>query len=198
MKLNGITDTAIRAVVFDAFGTLVRYPVKHHPYNLLRGRNQEEAAFRRQCMTVNLNAAALAAANGRTNKQAEFGLLLAEERRHIVLYPEVPALLNDLQRRGIRPAVCSNLAYEYGGILRRLLPAVLDLVLSYEAGAVKPETAIYAAVEAKLGLPRRQILFVGDNRRNDAAAPAAYSFQSVWLQRPQQDLRGVLAGYLEL
>lgn len=185
----------IRAVAFDAFGTLIRYPVKHHPYTLLRAKGQDRAVFHRQCMISGLTAAELASANGREEALPEFSVRLAEEERHIALYPEVSDLLDNLRQQGIRMAVCSNLACEYGRILRRLLPEWLDLALSCEIGAAKPESVIYAAVENLLGVPRGQILFVGDSKTNDAAAPAAYGFQSLWLQRPQQDLRIVQAAF---
>ena len=181
----------ILAVAFDAFGTLIDYPVKRFPYNLLCPPDADKTVFRRHCMTTDQTPAEIAAAFGRTAFLPEFERLFALEQRSIALYAEVPQLLADLQQKGIKTAVCSNLAQAYGGILKTLLPDI-PCVLSYETSAAKPETAFYQAVEQTLNLPRGNILFVGDNFENDFAAPARFGFQTARFDRRKDSLRTLL------
>jgi len=85
-----------------------------------------------------------------------------------------------LRARGLKLAVCSNLAAPYGPPLRAALPDAPDAVaLSYEIGAVKPEPAIYAAVARMLALPPARILFVGDSHTPDSDGPRRIGLQAM-------------------
>ena len=44
----------IKAVVFDAFGTVIDYPVKLSPYALLRRHWRSEQGFKQACLTQNI------------------------------------------------------------------------------------------------------------------------------------------------
>ena len=183
----------IKAVVFDAFGTVIDYPVKLSPYALLRRHWRSEQGFKQACLTQNIALPDLLQQLQLETLWPEMQALLAQERMHLALYPEVPEVMKKLQQLQIRTAVCSNLAHAYGADVRRLLPDVDATVLSYEVGHAKPEMTIYALVEEQLNLPKEQILFVGDTQRCDYDGPKAYGFQATHLQRRLgQDLRSIV------
>ena len=183
----------IKAVVFDAFGTVIDYPVKLSPYALLRRHWRSEQGFKQACLTQNIALPDLLQQLQLETLWPEMQALLAQERMHLALYPEVPEVMKKLQQLQIKTAVCSNLAHAYGADVRRLLPDVDATVLSYEVGHAKPEMTIYALVEEQLNLPKEQILFVGDTQRCDYDGPKAYGFQATHLQRRLgQDLRSIV------
>ena len=183
----------IKAVVFDAFGTVIDYPVKLSPYALLRRHWRSEQGFKQACLTQNIALPDLLQQLELDTLWPEMQSILAEERMHLALYPEVPEVMKKLQQLQIKTAVCSNLAHAYGTDVRRLLPDVDATILSYEVGHAKPEMAIYALVEQQLQLPKEQILFVGDTQRCDYDGPKAYGFQAAHLQRHLgQDLRSIV------
>lgn len=183
----------IKAVVFDAFGTVIDYPVKLSPYALLRRHWRPEQGFKHACLTQNIALPDLLQQLELGRLWPEMQTLLAEERKHLALYPEVAEVIQKLQQLQLKTAICSNLAHAYGADVRRLLPDVDATVLSYEVGHAKPEMAIYAVVEQLLNLPKEQILFVGDTQRCDYDGPKAYGFQAAHLQRHLgQDLSSIL------
>ena len=155
----------IKAVVFDAFGTVIDYPVKLSPYALLRRHWRPEQGFKQACLTQNIALPDLLQQLQLDTLWPEMQSLLAQERVHLALYPEVTEVMKKLQQLQVKTAVCSNLAHAYGTDVRRLLPDVDATILSYEVGHAKPEMAIYALVEQQLNLPKEQILFVGDTQR---------------------------------
>ena len=183
----------IQAVVFDAFGTVIHYPVKHNPYALLRHHWQPEQGFKLACLTQNIPLPDLLMQLGLDAQWPELQKLLAQERKHLALFPEVEDVLRQLRQLSVKIGVCSNLAHVYGEDVRRLLPDVDARVLSYEVGHAKPDMAIYAAVEQALATPKQHILFIGDTQRCDYDGPMSYGFQAAHLQRRLgQDLQQIL------
>jgi putative hydrolase of the HAD superfamily len=79
--------------------------------------------------------------------------------------------LDALAARGLRLGVLSNFDQRLPGILRELgLDAYFDVVtLPADAGAPKPERAIFAAALARLGVPAERALYVGDHAQQDVA-----------------------------
>ena len=63
------------------------------------------------------------------------------------------------------------------------IAADLDAVLSVEdVGIFKPASAVYDMVGARFGVDPKTVLFVSANGW-DAAAAAAYGFQTLWVNR---------------
>ena len=183
----------IKAVVFDPFGTVIDYPVKLSPYALLRRHWRSEQGFKQACLTQNIALPDLLQQLELDTLWPEMQSLLAQERMHLALYPEVPEVMKKLQQLQVKTAICSNLAHAYGTDVRRLSPDVDATILSYEAGHAKPEMAIYALVEQQLHVPKEQILFVGDTQRCDYDGPKAYGFHAAHLQRHLgQDLHSIV------
>lgn len=173
-----------RAIAFDAFGTLIRYgAARLNPYRrLLEGREQGRTE-RLPFLTRNVPADVFAAELGLAHVMPEFRRELIEELAGLRLFDEVVTALIRLREAGLRVAVCSNLAFEYGPAVQRLLPDLDAYILSFEVGAKKPDRVIYAATCQALGCAPREVVFVGDSKRCDYHGPQAFGMQARWVDR---------------
>lgn len=126
-----------RAIVFDAFGTLIRYTVRLSPYGRLLDESRRPMD-RLACLTRNVPLATLAIEAGVEDEMDLMATDLAEELHGLRLFAEVPDVLAKARAAGLRLAVCSNLAHEYGSAVRGLVPDLDAYVLSYEVGVAKP------------------------------------------------------------
>lgn len=183
---------ALKAVVFDAFGTLVYIGERRSPYRLLMRWAQEHGRARRDgdadlVMSRSLDLCGAAAELGVTPPP---GLLkqwekdLKDEVASIRLYPDSLDVITRLQELGYLVGLCSNLALPYGAPVRELLPMLNGYAMSYEAGAVKPQPRIYQFLLEKLGCVADEVLFVGDTVVADLDGPRAYGMQACLLNRP--------------
>jgi putative hydrolase of the HAD superfamily len=89
--------------------------------------------------------------------------------------PGATEALGDLRASGRRLAIVSNFDQRLDPILRELgLRACFEhVVLPVDCGAAKPERAIFDACLARLALPARACVYVGDHARLDALAAHA-------------------------
>lgn len=185
-----------KAIVFDAFGTLIRYTTRPAPYGSLvdaNGRPMDRLA----CLTRNAPLATLASEIGVGDKLDVILPDLAEELSGLRLFPEVADALAKARAAGLRLAVCSNLAYEYGPAVRGLVPELDAYVLSYEVGVAKPHPTMYRLACAELGCAPAETVFVGDSKRCDFDGPQAFGMKARWLdRRGGQSLVDALAGIL--
>ena len=112
-----------KAIIFDAFGTLIRYTTRTAPYGSLVDA-EGQPVDRLACLTRNVPLATLASEIGVGDKLELDVILpdLAEELSGLRLFPEVADVLAKARAAGLRLAVCSNLAYEYGPAVRGLVP----------------------------------------------------------------------------
>jgi HAD superfamily hydrolase (TIGR01509 family) len=95
--------------------------------------------------------------------------LLELERVHldtgVRLYDDVRPVLASLRERGVKTALVSNCSHSTRPVVERLgLDTAFDrVVLSFEAGAMKPDPAIYrAALEQLGGATGERAVFVDD------------------------------------
>jgi len=187
----------VRAIAFDAFGTLISYGgARFNPYRRLfhAGRAHSE---RLPFLTRNVPAATFATELGLEHTMADFERELSEELAGLRLFDDAPDVLRRARDAGLRLAVCSNLATEYGTAVRRLLPDLDAHILSYEVGAAKPDAAIYAATCLALDCAPDGVIFVGDSRRCDFHGPHAFGMRARWLDRTGgQTLLDALKGVL--
>ena len=192
MNLQTSRPTPIRAVCFDAFGTVIQYRVRRRPYRLLHDAFDAEALMTRNTpITQLLEEAGL----GGSVDEALEGL--REEFRNCSLFDEVPEVMSSLHARGMKVAICSNLAHAYGPLVRQLLPDADATLLSYEVGAIKPQPAIYQAVCQALELPAESVFFTGDSHECDYLGPQSIGMPSAWLDRANgQTLHDVLAAVM--
>lgn len=175
----------VRAVAFDAFGTLVEIGDKRRPYARLLASVPADVRddLRARVMRERLSLDACIDRAGDAVGAGEAATLradLAAELASIRLRPNTLALWAHLRGEGVAIAICSNLAELYGPPLLALLPDEPDaLVLSYEVGCQKPEPAIYALVAERLGLPAGDVLFTGDTPEADVDGPRAAGMKAV-------------------
>ena len=101
------------------------------------------------------------------------------------VYPEVPAALASLRRRGVMLAVVSNFDSRLPPLLDGLgLAGFFDAVVcSGEAGAAKPDGAIFAHALAALGVEASETLHVGDDPEADYAGARAAGIEALLIDR---------------
>jgi len=189
---NPLRFDSIDAVVFDVYGTLVEIGDKRAPFRrLLRiGEQQGRPASVLDAATLmsaplNLHAAAAHLSIELDPDQLrELEADLRSEIASIRLFPDTVPTLQALRARGIKLGLCSNLAADYAAPIVKLLPIQLDAYTwSFEAGAIKPDPAIYAHACAALGCAPERVLMVGDTPAADVDGPRAIGMQSILLDR---------------
>ncbi|MPS82276.1 MAG: HAD family hydrolase [Achromobacter sp.] len=182
---------ALKAVAFDAFGTLVYIGKRRSPYRVLMQWAQDHGRSRRDgdadlVMSRALDLRGASAALGVTPPS---GLLeqwekdLEHEVASIRLYPDSLDVIIRLQKLGYRVGLCSNLAVPYGARVRELLPMLNAYAMSYDVGAVKPQPRIYQFLLERLDLVADEVLFVGDTVIADLEGPRAFGMQACLLNR---------------
>lgn len=89
-----------------------------------------------------------------------------------VPYDDALPVLRELKRRGRKLALVSNVGLDVRSVLARAgMTGLFDaVVLSFEAGAVKPGPEIFRRALAALGTAPARALMVGDNPHDDAGA----------------------------
>ncbi|MGY0799564.1 HAD family hydrolase [Lysobacter sp. A286] len=108
---------------------------------------------------------------------------VASELQVLSLYPDVMGVLSKLRSRGIRVAICSNVAAAYAPAIRKLLPGLDAYVLSCEVGVCKPAPVIYRAVTEALAVQPKHTLSIGDSPRADVEGPVAFGMKAALLNR---------------
>lgn len=181
-------------VVFDLYGTLVKFGITHHPYRKIlrwahtRGRKPLDTDAR-TLMTRNESPEETFQFMG-IDASAEllqvFRNEIHEELNSLTLFDDVLLTLKSLESSGIELAICSNLANPYGEIIDRLLSEFsFSKYLSYEIGFIKPENQMYDAIVKMRSIRKEEILFVGDTLLADYEGPIKYGFQARHLCRTQ-------------
>jgi HAD superfamily hydrolase (TIGR01549 family) len=181
-------------VVFDLYGTLVRFGVMHHPFRkiLIWSRDQgrkPQADDARKIMTANKDTEELLVGLGiYPPKQMLLQLEreIIEELESLTLFDDVILTLTALRAEGIPLAICSNLAKPYGVVINRLLHQ-FDFIrcLSFEVGAIKPDPEIYDWIVQTSNVRAEKILFVGDTQLADYEGPVKFGFNAKHLVREQ-------------
>jgi 2-haloacid dehalogenase len=110
---------------------------------------------------------------------------LLEAYHRLDAFPDAPATLQELKRRGHRTAILSN------GSPRMLKAAVaaadlganLDFVLSVDSIRMyKPRPEVYALVPAAMKVEAADVVFVSSNRW-DVMGAASFGFRPAWINR---------------
>lgn len=180
-----------KAVIFDAFGTIVRIGKGVHPYRRIiklgieQGRRpgQDDLA---QIMTGHVDLQEAARRFGievKPDHMAEIELALENELAGIEAFEDGLQAVQMLQDAGLKVAVCSNLALPYGAPVERLFPNLDGYGFSYEVGAMKPDRAIYVDTADQLSLDLDQCVMVGDSLQRDCEAPTRLGMKGHYLNR---------------
>lgn len=87
-------------------------------------------------------------------------------------YDDAVPTLTELKRRGVKVALVSNVGVDVRVVLDRAgMADLLDaVVLSYEAGSVKPHAPIFQLALDAVGVSAGNALMVGDSPHDDAGA----------------------------
>ena len=183
---------AIKAVAFDVFGTLVNIDRPTRPFRKLvrllheAGRpRQRDDGIRAMSSAIDLRQAArlfggMISEDALSALEAE----LREEIESITLFPDAAHTLLALKARGIKVALCSNLAAPYGPPVLELLPFRPDFCAwSYEAGAVKPQPGIYQFLCDGIACQPDEVLMIGDTIDADMIGPRKFGMHGYHLDR---------------
>lgn len=181
----------IKAVVFDAFGTLVEIRERRHPYKQLLKKVEEIGRKSRReneikMMTSNVSIWTIATSLGLSLSEAEKEALevkIETEVQSVEIYEDVAPTLKVLRDRRINLGICSNLAQPYAQPVLALLPEFDAYVWSFEVGAAKPDPRIYQSVCQSLKLRASEILMVGDTIEADCAGPRRNGMSAIHLSR---------------
>jgi len=200
--MPGASHELPKACVFDAYGTLfdlgsaaarcseslgpkrellsALWREKQLQYTWLRALQNQHADFRQVTSdaldftleTLGLESAALHAR-------------LMDAYHRLDAFPEVPAVLERLQAKGIQTAILSNGTPEMlqTAVSNAGIAGLLDAVLSVEeAGVYKPHPKVYQLAVERLGVERQSISFQSSNAW-DAWAASAFGMRVVWCNR---------------
>jgi 2-haloacid dehalogenase len=199
--------TPTRAVVFDAYGTLLDVHAAMAKHAARLGANWPEisadwrrkqleyswirslagAAHHRDFWRLTRDALQWTAARHGIGDEAVLTDVLTAYR-HLDPYPEVPALLALIREHGPRTAILSNgePAMLADAIRSAKLDHLLDAVLSVEAaGVFKPDPRVYRLAEDRFQLPAGQMAFVSSNPW-DAFGAHVFGFHVFWINRTRQ------------
>ena len=114
------------------------------------------------------------------------------QRQAWVLAPHVEIVLNQLARLGLVLGMASNFDNRLNAILQQcpeLQPLMAHCIISSQIGWRKPATQFFADLCAKAGLPAYQILYVGDDPRNDYKGASAAGMNAL-LYNPSRQKEG--------
>lgn len=183
-------NSPLRAVLFDAFGTLVEIKDKRSPFNRLR-----ELAGLSAPSPRDFGALVMTAPHDLTSVAALYPQVLRsnldvlqhelqQKLDSMQLFPDVIDALTELKTRGLKIGICSNLASPYARFIRLLYPLQIDaLSWSFEVGTMKPDPKIYDHACKAFGCAPSSVLMVGDKEQEDFRGPISVGMQAIRLRR---------------
>jgi HAD superfamily hydrolase (TIGR01549 family) len=188
-------SSAVKAILFDVYGTLVEIDDKRAPFSQLidigvrQGRQpSDKDAGIIMGQPVGLREAAELFGIRLTDADRErLESELSAELASIAPFADTLPALRELKNRGFKLGLCSNLALDYAAPIVSVLPFALDAyVWSFDTGAIKPDPVIYAHACRQLSCAPGEVLMVGDTVEADVEGPRAFGMQALWLDRTQR------------
>ena len=164
-----------RAVAFDCYGTLRCITIRSSPHPLLLDRlnltAHQRAQAARLIMTQRVRFRDVPALFGCSLPLSKIDALAAQmhlETATTELYEEVPEVIAKLKASGIKRALVSNSAEEYGLKPRMLLDDSFDVELwSFDVGEMKSDPIVCSLLCERSSIRPQQILMVGDRLEDD-------------------------------
>ena len=100
-------------------------------------------------------------------------------------------LIKDLKNAGIKTALLSDFPPEQKGDIWGAKD-LCDVVLgTEETGALKPSPAPFLKMADLLGVPRGEILYVGNSHKYDVTGAKNAGMKAAWLVQPEKGLLGI-------
>lgn len=193
-----------KAVLFDAFGTLVKIQGGAHPYRKIMRLGLEQG--RRPSPTD--AEALLSKPLDLITAAHHFGITvpgtmmagledaLQRELNSMEAHQDGIEAVSMLQAAGVPVGICSNLAKPYAAAVERLYPSIMLRAYSFEAGAIKPSPRMfaYAIGVMRVGSPA-EIAMIGDSARCDRDGACEYGMQGYLLCRAGKGDYGSLVDF---
>jgi 2-haloalkanoic acid dehalogenase type II len=190
----------VKAVVFDAYGTLIRNEaLRHIPQRIVadhglvaRAEDVFDAWIDRYSDAIQRPPfrtlreiqqeifARLLSAFGVDTDATPYVELFFEATTKVELYSEVPEVLGALG--AVRTAIVSNADHEHLAAWSFTLP-VEFIVISESIRAYKPDPLVFRTVLERLGLEAHEVLHVGDSDVDDVKGAKAAGLRVAWLNR---------------
>ncbi len=203
--------SSLRAVVFDAVGTLIR-PVRPVPevYREAALRHGVDVPLReiRERFPASLALAHWEPATERHHRRewrAVVGRVFPEAGERLdrlfldlwdhfgrpeswSVYPDVPDAWDQLMDRSLAIAIASNLDARLAALCRELPPLdrCAQVFCSTALGTAKPNPDFFRRVAMGLGMPETSLVMVGDDADQDIAAARCAGWRAIWLDRNQR------------
>lgn len=148
-----------------------------YPLYLREGRATRTETFRRLLQSLNLDA------DGLAERISEEYAALREQMLH--LHAETLEVLHALRGRYPLFVITNGPAYEQRRELQVLgLEGLFDIVaIEGEVGIGKPHAPIFEGVQRALGLPSKEILFVGNSWAHDVQGALNVGWHAAWVNR---------------
>lgn len=194
-----MTYPAVQAVIFDAFGTIVRIGQRTNPYReLFREARRQGLSLPSEsfdvAMTLDLSLNDFAAHLGielSSSQREKLNSDLQKELDSIEAFPDAVSAICMLQEEGIKVGICSNLSAPYGPVVRKRFPRMDGYALSYELGVTKPDPLIYQSICNQMSVEagnlfnvdKGRVVMIGDSRRCDQDGPRAVGIMGFLLDR---------------
>lgn len=197
--------SAPELVIFDLYGTLIRFGVQNHPYRKVMqwARQQGRPPRPEDARTIMTLSGGVANVFSRMGIDIPDHMLrqlnseIEQEIESLTLFDDVISALSRLDSYGISMAICSNLAQPYGIVVDKLLSDFHFIkCLSYEVGYVKPEREMYEWIVSRSGVAPSQSMFVGDTLHADYEGPKEFGFRARHLVREGPQLKNEVIGDL--
>lgn len=206
-------DSKIRAIAFDAVGTLIEpWPGVARAYGLAaaeQGVELAEDVIRGRFATAfGRDDSASGHRTDEASERVRWRGIVAEclpelsaaqadaafeklwdhfaDARNWRLFPDAVDVLNALAGDGLKLCVASNFDSRLREVWAGLTGGetlVPNLVISSEVGVRKPGKGFYQAVTGVLECPPEEILFVGDDYENDFRVPREVGFDALLVDR---------------
>jgi HAD superfamily hydrolase (TIGR01549 family) len=106
--------------------------------------------------------------------------------KYLAIAPEVAKIIHDLKRRGYWLSIVSNMMLPGKLLLTKLDEANIlncfdHILISSDAGYVKPHPQIFRCALEQSNLPAEEVLFVGDTYQQDIVGAKRVGLKTVWL-----------------
>lgn len=181
----------VKAVIFDAYGTVLRIKQGCSPYRqILRlGKQQGRRIRPDDAKVIMTNALSLQRAADRFGVSIpsyELSRIQGEldnELRAIEPYEDALTAIQTLKSAGIKVAICSNLAMPYREPIEKYFQNLDAYGYSFAVGALKPDPRIYQAVLDQLGVDASDAWMIGDSQRCDRDGPSTFGIKGHYLSR---------------